>query len=296
MKRKRDFAEAEAAAAVPMMAGGGDDDGLAALREQVALASSAAISASDLDYAFQLQLAESIQASLRGQSPPNAAAASSSASPQAAPFPLQEPPSDAACALALQAADLARMEQDRRDAESCRAAHALAAASVRVAAHDALFARELAAVPEDRWADEGDLIERPLLDSSASARPHFRVFSKGMASKDVVGPRDRDPGIAVLAVAVCGSMGEVVLRIQKPLEGSVGGRMTLEVMALMEGLDAALGLGIRSVTIVTDYGPLHNHVGPSSLTCSASARYTLKFWRLGYLQWKMYFLRTHSSI
>ncbi|KAL6640644.1 hypothetical protein ACP70R_021767 [Stipagrostis hirtigluma subsp. patula] len=81
-----------------------------------------------------------------------------------------------------------------------------------------------------------------------------------MASKDVVGPRDRDPGIAVLAVAVCGPQGEVVLRIQKPVEGAVGGRMTLEVMALMEGLDAALGLGIGSVTIVTDYRPLHNHM------------------------------------
>jgi hypothetical protein len=149
---------------IPMMAGSGDDDGLAALHEQVALASSAAISASDLDYAFQLQLFEAIQASLRGQSSPNAAAASSSASPQAAPFPLQEPPSDAACALTLQAADLALAEQDHRDAEACHAALALAA------------------VPEDRWAAEGNFIERPLLDSSASARPHFRVFSKGMAS------------------------------------------------------------------------------------------------------------------
>jgi hypothetical protein len=41
------------------------DDGLAALREQVALASSAAVSARDLDHAFQLQLDEAIQASLR---------------------------------------------------------------------------------------------------------------------------------------------------------------------------------------------------------------------------------------
>jgi hypothetical protein len=122
---------------IPMMAGSGDDDGLAALHEQVALASSAAISASDLDYAFQLQVSEAIQASLRGQSSPNAAAASSSASPQAAPFPLQEPPSDAACALTLQAADFALAEQDHRDAEACRAAHALAAASLRVAAHAA---------------------------------------------------------------------------------------------------------------------------------------------------------------
>ncbi|GJN13671.1 hypothetical protein PR202_gb00401 [Eleusine coracana subsp. coracana] len=39
----------------------------------------------------------------------------------------------------------------------------------------------------------------------------------------------------------------------------------------MEGLDAALGLGIRSVTIVTDYRPLHDYVGSPFLTCSVSA-------------------------
>ncbi|GJM88213.1 hypothetical protein PR202_ga04249 [Eleusine coracana subsp. coracana] len=169
-----------------------------------------------LDLAFKLQLAEAIQAS-----------------PES---------SDAAYALALHAADLAR------------------------AAHDALFARELAAIPEDRWAHDGDDFERPLdLDdpsSSSARRPlFFRVLFKGMASKDVVGPRVRDPGVAVLAAAVCGPQGEVLLRVQKVVEeGFVGGREVLEAMALMEGLHAALGLGIRRVHVVTDYRALHNHV------------------------------------
>jgi ribonuclease HI len=53
----------------------------------------------------------------------------------------------------------------------------------------------------------------------------------------------------------------VVLRIQKPVEGGyAGGRMMLEAMALMEGLQAALALGIQGITIVTDYRALHNHV------------------------------------
>ena len=178
-----------------MMAG---DDDLAALSEQIALASSAAISASDLDHAFQLQLAEAIQASLLVPGP-NAAAASSSS--QAAPALLvPESSSDAAYAFAIQAADLACAEQDRRDAKACRAAHARAAASARVAAHDAFFARELAAIPEDQWAHDGDYFERPL-ESDKSHRPLFRVFSKGMASREVVGPRDRDPSVAVLAAA-----------------------------------------------------------------------------------------------
>ncbi|GJN28525.1 hypothetical protein PR202_gb16664 [Eleusine coracana subsp. coracana] len=236
----------------------GDDD-LAALREQVALVSAAAISASDLDHAFQLQLAEAVQASLRAHSP-NAASSSSSCGAA-----VLEPSSDLAYALALQADDLARAEQDRRDAQACRAAHALSAASVRVAAHDARFARELAAIPEDRWAHDGDYFERPLdqdSSSSSTARPLFRVLFKGMASDQVVGPRDRDPGVAVLAAAVCGPQGEVVLRIQKPVEMplSLAGEEVLEAMALVEGLHAALGLGIHSVNVVTDNKLLHNYM------------------------------------
>ncbi|KQK05116.1 hypothetical protein BRADI_2g18110v3 [Brachypodium distachyon] len=216
------------------MAGG---DELAALHEQAVLASCAAVSASDLDLAFQLQVAEAIQASLRTNGNPSSSnAATAVASSSFQPAPALES-SDVAYAMAIQAAD------------ACRAHHALAAASVRVAAHDALFARELAAVPEDKWARDGDNIERPL----DPARPLFRVFFKGMSSKEMVGPRERDPGVAVLAVAVCGPRGEVVLRIQKPVEASVGGRMTLEVLALNEALHAALGLGIRSIKIVTDY-------------------------------------------
>ncbi|GJN07219.1 hypothetical protein PR202_ga25032 [Eleusine coracana subsp. coracana] len=53
-----------------------------------------------------------------------------------------------------------------------------------------------------------------------------------MASDQVVGPRDRDPGVAVLAAAVCGPQGEVVLRIQKPVEMSLSlaGEEVLEAM------------------------------------------------------------------
>ncbi|CAL4950717.1 unnamed protein product [Urochloa decumbens] len=247
-----------------MTAAGGDD--LAALREQAALASAAAISASDLDHAFQLQLAEAIQVSLRGAHPSASSsnAASSSSWAQAAPaLPVPEPSSDAAYALALQAADLALAEQGRRDALACRAAHSQAAAAARIAAHDALFARELAAVPEDRWARDGDYFERPLdlASPSSSARPLFRVFSKGMASSEAVGPRDRDPGLAVLAAAVCGPQGDVVLRIQKPVEEAVvGDSEVLEAMALLEGLHAALELDIRSVKVITDHKMLHNHM------------------------------------
>ncbi|KAL6843302.1 hypothetical protein ACP4OV_027015 [Aristida adscensionis] len=200
-------------------AGADSDDALAALREQLALASSAAISACDLDHAFQLQLAEALQASLRAHSDhsPNAAAAaaSPSSSSSSSSSMLLEPSSDAAYALALQAADLALAERNRCAAQACRARSAAAA---RAAAHDALFARELAAVPDDTWARDGARLARPLdLESPPPAPPGplFRVLFKGMASGEVVGPRDRDPGVAVLAVAVCAPHGEVLLAAQR---------------------------------------------------------------------------------
>jgi hypothetical protein len=176
----------------------GDDD-LTTLREQAALASAAAISARDLDHAFQLQLEEATQASIRLHPRVSSSNAASSSWTQAAPTP-PEPSSDASYAFALHAADLALAEQDRRDALAYRAAHYQAAASARIAAYDARFARELAAIPEDQWARDGDYFERPLDLTTSSSRPLFRVYFKGMASSEAVGVRDRDPGLAVLAV------------------------------------------------------------------------------------------------
>lgn len=103
--------------------------------------------------------------------------------------------------------------------------------------------------------------------SSSSARPIFRVFCKGMVTDEVVGLGDGDPGMPVLAVAVCGPQGEVVLRGLKPVLGFVGGhgdnddgQVLLEAMALVEGLHKALELGITSVKIITDHRLLHNYV------------------------------------
>jgi hypothetical protein len=78
------------------------------------------------------------------------------------PPPAPPQPSDASIALAVHAADLARAEEDHRFTNAYRVYHAWATASACVTAHDALFARQLAQVPEDRWAHDGDNIERPL--------------------------------------------------------------------------------------------------------------------------------------
>lgn len=116
------------------------------LHHQVSLASSAALSGSDHDLAFHLQL--------------------------------------------LHPGDLTRVEQDCRNAQAYHAYHARAAASVRVAVHDALFVRDLAAIPEDRWAHDGDYFERPLDDARGGGGVLFRVLARSaVAGRRVKGPK-----------------------------------------------------------------------------------------------------------
>ncbi|XP_047096555.1 E3 ubiquitin-protein ligase RSL1-like [Lolium rigidum] len=221
------------------MAGDGD---LAAFRRQVALPS-------DLDFAFQLQPSEAIEASLRVRTTPNrpspsAAAATACCSYQPAPAHWS---SEAAFAA------LARQEKNRREAQAFRAAHAQANTSARVASRGALLARELAdTTPDGRWAHGGDLFERP---HDLNRPPLFRVFYKGLLSNEGM-----ESWSSVLAVAVYDPRGKVVGTIQKPVEGFAGGRMELEVLALKEGIIAALKLGIRSINIVSDFKPLHNYM------------------------------------
>ena len=84
---------------------------------------------------------------------------------------------------------------------------------------------------------------------------------------EVVGLADEDPGgVPVLAVAVSGPQGKVVLRGHKPVLGFVGGhddeygQVLLGAMALVEGLHTSIRLGIASVEAITDHRLLHNYV------------------------------------
>ena len=50
---------------------------------------------------------------------------------------------------------------------------------------------------------------------SGASVPHYRILFKGMTSKEVLEPRDRDPGVAVavLVAAVVGPLGDVLFMI-----------------------------------------------------------------------------------
>ncbi|KAM3194361.1 hypothetical protein ACQJBY_070808 [Aegilops geniculata] len=234
----------------PIMARDGD---LASrrLRQQVALAS-------DHDFAFQLQLNEAIQASLRVPTPnrPSSSAAAAAATASCSCRLCQPAPALWSSEAAF--AEIARQEKNRRDAHAFRAAHSQANTSARVASRGALLARELADTPDRRRAHGGDHFERPLDPSRA---PLFRVFYKGLSNKEGAGRWGvPDPRDAVLAVAVYDPRGKVMRTTQKRVESFEGGRMELEVLALMEGIHAALELGIRCVNIVSDFKALHKYM------------------------------------
>ncbi|RLM55484.1 hypothetical protein C2845_PM10G03400 [Panicum miliaceum] len=130
------------------------------------------------------------------------------------------------------------------------------AASARVAAHDALFARELAAVPEDRWrwAHDGDCLERPLDSSDSSPRPLFSVlFNQGHAERGrggptEPGPRRRSPGGG--RVQPAGEDGGGAHSRDHGWARGAGGH------GAHGGSPRALGLGIRSAEVVNNYDPL----------------------------------------
>jgi hypothetical protein len=94
--------------------------------------------------------------------------------------------------------------------------------------------------------------------SSSSSNSVFRVLCKGMLSSN------REA--AAVAAAVRGPRGDVVLTLHKPAVGFVPGRaggdaeLLVEAMALVEGLNAALGLGITAVNVMINHKMLHNLV------------------------------------
>uniref|UniRef100_A0A0E0MIM2 RING-type domain-containing protein n=1 Tax=Oryza punctata TaxID=4537 RepID=A0A0E0MIM2_ORYPU len=186
-------------------------DDLAALHHQVSLASSA----SDHDLAFHLQLSVAIHASLLLQQPSNAAA----------PAPPEEP-SDASCALAVHAADLARRPGPGRCLTPRHRAR-----------------RPLRARP--RRHPGGTLgPRRRLLRAAPGRRPRRRRRAGRWWARVSATP----------ASPSAGHGGRWCSGYTSPCR-----RMTLEAMALVEGLNAALGLGIRTLNVLTDNKPLHNH-------------------------------------
>ncbi|ONK62435.1 uncharacterized protein A4U43_C07F3830 [Asparagus officinalis] len=110
-------------------------------------------------------------------------------------------------------------------------------------------------MPEEEWEDWGDEFERPM--AKGEERP-VRVYFKGIESNEMV--KGRIVKLAGIGVAICDESDRVVLKISKPLPSAVNCREAVEVKALIEALDALVGLGVKKIDVFVDYRALYCHI------------------------------------
>ncbi|KAL9261847.1 E3 ubiquitin-protein ligase RSL1-like protein [Drosera capensis] len=184
---------------------------------------------SDLDFAFKLQLQESLTASLS-----SAAAASSSA---AVPVP---------SVVDFLDAEIDRIQREHSDEELSRSLQAQTLADLRVRFHDRGFAEEMERIPDPEWESTGNWFEKPLEEEGNNVGPVFRVCCKG-----IIGGGGGGEGrvVAAAGIVVVGAKGEVEFEVAKPVAVEEEVREeVVEVVAVLEGLDLALSLGLKKVT------------------------------------------------
>nr|CAD1817565.1 unnamed protein product [Ananas comosus var. bracteatus] len=193
---------------------------------------------SDLDLAFRLQMEEAMAASLAllpsSSASASAAAAPSSSSAVAIAGKGEGDGGDLVFVLGLQALELERFRQERKDSEETQAERRRVADDLRRRAHDGRFAHDILMMPDEEWDEFGDDFERPMWP----------------------GP---GPGAAATARRRSRS-GSTSRGWRKPMPAEATSREMLETKALIEGLNAAISLGIKRINVFSDYKVLYNHL------------------------------------
>ncbi|XVF47116.1 hypothetical protein PTKIN_Ptkin03bG0083200 [Pterospermum kingtungense] len=226
---------------------------------------------SDLDFAFLLQLQEALSASLslRTSQPPPPPPPTSTP-----PQPLQN---DTVFSLASQ--ELSKLQQESLDHKRCLLETQKLKEDLKRRVHDEKFARKIATIPEDKWAEWGDLFERPFGEGSSKQvisgetdseddvvddvssdedECEFRIYFKGLISEEKV--ENEKSNYAGIGVAICDSRDNLILEIKKPLTGVGLSKQAAELKALIEGLSAALSLELNRVEFFCDYYPIYQYV------------------------------------
>lgn len=237
---------------------------------------------SDHDFAYNLQLEEAMRLSLASQS---------SSSNQQFRFDLpNDTVSDTCVSLRLADDEIERFKLEQRDREQVEAEMKRQRDDLARRMHDLAFARDLLAVPEDQWMDTGNDIHHPYSNgdgngdgSMAINDANFKVQCKGLVSEEVVGGVRTVVG--GIGVAIFGWSAEIpVFEMKKGLDademtGNVAvDRGVAELRAVIEGLNAADALGLKSLTIFCDDSAVYQCVSCLYLLmCWLCARYVLGF-------------------
>ncbi|KAF5930942.1 hypothetical protein HYC85_031815 [Camellia sinensis] len=121
---------------------------------------------------------------------------------------------------------------------------------------------ELEKTHSDRLAPEISFGEGSSSKGGVKAKPDevFRVYFKGLVSKERVGDSEEEVALAGIGVAICDSRDGLIFEMKKPLLGNGRSRHGAEVKALIEGLNAAIALDLKRVVFYCDYYPLYQFV------------------------------------
>lgn len=224
-------------------------DEMSAIAEQRAELINAKTLDLDLDFAFRLQLEEAMAASL-------SLLPSSSSS-----VPLQTSATiDNGGELNfadIQCKELEKLEQEQRDRELSEIEAKKYRDDLNRRIHDQKLALDITRLPDDDWEDFGDDFERPFDEGSSSSSSSsvtssiFRLYFKGLVSVETLeSPEDILTGIGV---AICDPRDNLIFELSKPLVGNGMSRQVIQIKALIEGLEIALALDLKRITILCDY-------------------------------------------
>ncbi|KAB1226129.1 hypothetical protein CJ030_MR1G023922 [Morella rubra] len=230
-----------------------DDEFLYLLSEQRRELMAAETLDSDLDLAFHLQLEEALAASVTLQPSTSSSTYSNSISDSR----LASKKDGVSNFAVLQFDEIARSAQEADDSEAREA---------EMRSYQIDFARLIRRISEDDWSEIGDNDEQPIgfvercSNSKGVAEKDgvFMLYTQGIVSEERV--RGEKTVLAGIGVAICDPRGNLILEVRKPLVGNGMSKNGAQAKALIEGLNAALGLGLKRITIYFDYYPLYQFV------------------------------------
>ncbi|KAL5711335.1 RBR-type E3 ubiquitin transferase [Ranunculus cassubicifolius] len=199
----------------------------------MAASSSSSISSSDMDLAFELQLQEAMTDSLL----------------QSQLDSLKNPIDPETLELLL------KFEQERKDSEKWEFEMQTIKTQLQIRNHDQKFARELHQIPEDYWVKHGDHVEKPFDEESKDldGGEPFKLYFKGLCNRIRV--HDEMVLVAGIGAAVCDPRGNLMFSWEeKDLQ------LKIDLKALMEGLNAAVSLGIKKIDFFCEFHPLFQNM------------------------------------
>ncbi|KAB5552213.1 hypothetical protein DKX38_009524 [Salix brachista] len=239
-----------------------DDDLLSLLHEQRREFMASQTLESDLDFAFRLQLDEAINASLTHLPStsasasastsltlhPSTSASTSTASPSIGKARITAPLST------LHFEEISKLEQKLKDRRQSELEMRRTREDIERRVHDQKVAREILEIPEEEWLDWGDNFPEEEDDEEDNETVVFKLYFKGLLSEE-----NGNKIFGGIGIAICDPMKNLVFEISKPLIGNGKSTIAAEAKALIEGLNAALALGLKRIVVYCHCFPLYNY-------------------------------------